>query len=87
VQGLVAHLEGQGLGEAVRSWVGPGSNIPLTPDQVHEAFRNSTILALAARAGLRPHQLAQRLAQVLPQAIGRLTHGGSAVQLLEEKRG
>jgi uncharacterized protein YidB (DUF937 family) len=35
VQGLVKQFEQQGLGATVRSWVGPGANEPISPDQVH----------------------------------------------------
>jgi uncharacterized protein YidB (DUF937 family) len=38
IQGIVAQLEQQGLGGTVRSWVGGGTNQPITPDQVHQAF-------------------------------------------------
>lgn len=76
VQGIVTQLEQQGLGSTVKSWVGTGANQPISADQVHQAFGASTIQALAAKAGLNPQDLAQKLAQVLPQAIDKLTPGG-----------
>ncbi|MGH8322659.1 MAG: YidB family protein [Steroidobacteraceae bacterium] len=48
----------------------------MSADQVHQAFGAGTIQALAAKAGLNPQDLAQKLAQVLPQAIDKLTPGG-----------
>ena len=76
VQGIVSQLQQQGLGATVKSWVGTGPNQPISPDQVHQAFGQDTIAALAAKAGLNPQELAQKLAQILPQAIDKLTPGG-----------
>jgi uncharacterized protein YidB (DUF937 family) len=76
VQGIVQQMERQGLGETVRSWVGTGTNQPISPDQVHQAFGLDTIRALAAKSGMDPQELAQKLAHVLPRAIDGLTPGG-----------
>ena len=77
VQGIVAQLEQQGLGNTVRSWVGMGANQPITPDQVHQAFGVDMIKELAAKVGLSPEVLAAKLSTVLPQAIDKLTPGGA----------
>ena len=77
VQGIVNQLQQQGLGATVKSWVGTGPNQAITPDQIHQAFGQSTIAELAAKAGLNPQELAQKLAQVLPQAIDKMTPGGA----------
>ncbi len=77
VQGIVAQMESQGLGSTVRSWVGNGPNQAITPEQVHDAFGGATISALAAKFGLNPQDLEQKLSQVLPQAINHLTPTGS----------
>lgn len=76
VQGIVAQMESQGLGNTVKSWVGTGANLPITPDQVHKAFGADVISGLAAKAGLNPQDLAQKLAQALPQALNKLTPNG-----------
>jgi len=76
VQGIVAQLQQQGLGETVKSWVGTGPNQPISPSQVHQAFGADTINQLAAKFGLNPQDLTQKLAAVLPQAIDKLTPGG-----------
>jgi uncharacterized protein YidB (DUF937 family) len=77
VQGIVAQMEQQGLGNTVKSWVGTGANLPITPDQVHAAFGSDVISGMAAKFGFSPQELAQKLAQVLPQAIDRLTPNGA----------
>lgn len=76
VQGIVNQLQQQGLGPTVKSWVGTGANQPITVDQVHQAFGQGAIAEWAAKAGLDPQDLAQRLSQILPQVIDKLTPGG-----------
>jgi uncharacterized protein YidB (DUF937 family) len=76
VSGIVTQLEQQGLGATVKSWVGTGPNQPISADQVHRAIGADTIQEIAAKFGLTPQDLAQKLSQVLPQAIDKLTPGG-----------
>lgn len=76
VQGIVAQLEQQGLGNTVKSWVGTGPNQPISAAQVHQAFGADTISQLAAKAGISTQDLTQKLSQYLPQAIDKLTPGG-----------
>ena len=76
VQGIVTQMQQQGFGPTVKSWVGTGPNQPITVDQVHQAFGQGTIAELAAKAGLTPQELSQKLSQVLPQVIDKLTPTG-----------
>ena len=76
VQGIVTQMESQGLGNTVRSWVGSGANLPISADQVHAVFGSEMISGLAAKFGLNPQDVAQKLAQALPQAVDKLTPNG-----------
>jgi len=80
VQGIVAQMEQQGLGNTVRSWVGSGANQPITTDQVHQAFGADTVKELAAKAGISTDDMAAKLSQFLPQAIDKLTPNGVAAK-------
>ncbi|HWG70677.1 MAG TPA: YidB family protein [Steroidobacteraceae bacterium] len=80
VQGIVKQFEQQGLGETVKSWVGTGANLPISADQVHQALGSGALQELAAKVGLNPQDLAQKLSQILPQAIDRLTPGGAVAK-------
>jgi uncharacterized protein YidB (DUF937 family) len=75
--GIVSQLQQQGLGPTVNSWIGSGPNQPISADQVHQAFGPDMIRELAARTGMNPQELAQKLSQVLPQVIDRMTPAGS----------
>jgi uncharacterized protein YidB (DUF937 family) len=76
VQGIVAQLEQQGLGPTVQSWVGNGANQPISAAQVHQAFGPEILSQLAAKAGITPQDLTQKISQYLPQVIDKLTPGG-----------
>ena len=75
VQGIVAQMERQGLGNTVRSWVATGPNQPISTEEVSSVF-GSVISQIAAKTGMTPQELTQKVAQHLPGAIDRLTPGG-----------
>jgi uncharacterized protein YidB (DUF937 family) len=77
VQGIISHLESQGLGNSVRSWVGTGPNQPVSGQQIHAALGPELMTQLSTKLGITPEELSSRLAQVLPGAIDRLTPGGT----------
>ena len=76
IQGIIAQFEKQGLGATVQSWVSTGPNQPISADQVHQVFGSGMLTQLAAKAGMNPQDLAQKLSQVLPVAIDKLTPEG-----------
>jgi uncharacterized protein YidB (DUF937 family) len=77
VQGVVAQMEQQGFGATVKSWVGTGTNMPISADQIRSAFGSDVVKNLAAKIGVNPDELAQKLAQALPQAVNKLTPNGA----------
>ena len=76
IQGVVTQLEQQGLGGVARSWVGSGPNQSISPEQLQQAF-GGVIGQLAAKTGLSQQELTQKLAQLLPAAIDKLTPAGT----------
>ena len=76
VQGVVNQFESKGFGTTVRSWVGTGANQPISADQVQQVLGADLIQQLAAKSGLPVAELTQKLAQVLPQAVDKMTPGG-----------
>src|SRR4051812_38499239 len=76
VQGVVRQFEQSGLGATVSSWVGTGPNQPVSPDQMHQVVGPELLQQLAAKTGMSVQELAQKLAQVLPEAVDKLTPNG-----------
>jgi len=77
LQGVVSEFEKNGLGATVKSWVSTGPNQPISPDDVHRALGPELLQQLAAKSGLSVQELAQRLSQVLPEAVDKLTPNGA----------
>jgi len=77
VQGLLNKFIQAGHGDKVASWVGPGENQPVSPDQVQNAVGTDQITAIAAKLGVDPAQASQLLAKFLPTVVDKLTPGGT----------
>jgi len=77
VQGIVNEFEKNGLGPTVRSWVGTGPNDAVSPADVHRVLGSDLLQQLSARSGLSVQELSEKLSQVLPQAVDRLTPDGT----------
>lgn len=77
LQGVIGQFEKNGLGPTVKSWVGSGPNQPISPEDVHKALGPELLQQLAAKSGLSMQDLAQRLSQVLPQAVDKMTPDGA----------
>ena len=78
LSGMLGQLKAKGLGPAVQSWVSNEPNQPVTGEQIHNAFGADVMQQLAAKVGMNPADLAQKLAQILPQAVDKLTPNGVA---------
>jgi uncharacterized protein YidB (DUF937 family) len=77
LQGVVSEFERNGLGATVQSWVGTGPNQGITPEEVHKALGSDLLQQLSEKSGLSVEDLKQKLAQVLPQAVDKLTPAGT----------
>jgi len=76
LQGLINQFQQNGFGDTVNSWVGTGPNKSISPDQVHQALGPDLLQQLSAKSGLSVQELAQKLSQILPQAVDKMTPGG-----------
>src|SRR6516162_9150660 len=77
-------LEGLGgLGNVINSWVGPGQNQPVSPNQLGPALGPDIIKTLAQRSGLSEEELTRQLSQVLPGLVDKLTPNGRLPTLAE----
>lgn len=73
---IVAQLENAGLAEHVRSWVGHGENLPVTPEALRGAFTPEDLNAWALQAGTTPEALLKVMSEALPHLVDRATPGG-----------
>jgi uncharacterized protein YidB (DUF937 family) len=80
VGGLLDALRRGGLDQQVGSWLGQGSNAPVSPDQLRNALGDGDLAKMAREAGLPLDQLLAILAQHLPQTIDRLSPNGHLVE-------
>jgi uncharacterized protein YidB (DUF937 family) len=80
LSGMIEQLKTQGLGDAVKSWISTGPNLPIAPDQVHQAFGSDTMTQLAAKLGMTPAELSAKLSTALPQIVDKMTPGGVVPQ-------
>jgi len=81
--GLVDKLQKGGLGNLINSWVGPGQNQPVSPNQLGPALGPDIIKTLAQRSGLSEEELTRQLSQVLPGLVDKLTPNGRLPTLAE----
>lgn len=76
LQGVVGQFERNGLGATVQSWVGTGPNQPISSGDMHKVLGGDLLQQLAAKSGMSVPELTQKLSQVLPQAVDKLTPDG-----------
>lgn len=77
ISGLVSKFESGGLGAVAQTWVGTGPNAAISGNQVQGVLGSDLLQQLAAKAGVPPEDLAQKLAQVLPGIVDSMTPGGA----------
>jgi uncharacterized protein YidB (DUF937 family) len=77
MDGLLNQLKQNGLGEEVASWVGPGENKAVSPDQVQQGLGSGMLENIAQRAGISPQVASGVIAVVLPLVVSHLS-GNSA---------
>jgi uncharacterized protein YidB (DUF937 family) len=71
-------LEQAGLGEQVKSWIGTGQNLPVSGEQIAQALGGTGVLShLASTFGMSEGDLANQLAEGLPEAVNHLTPQGA----------
>jgi uncharacterized protein YidB (DUF937 family) len=76
IGGIVQEFKTKGLEETVKSWVSTGANLPISADQIHQALGSDTVAKLAAKVGMTPAELSEKLSAVLPDCIDKLTPNG-----------
>ena len=73
---LVQQFQANGLGSVIQSWVSTGPNQPITAQQIQQALGSDKVKQIAARIGLDPNVVTQKLSTMLPQIVNHLTPSG-----------
>ena len=73
---LVERFKQNGQGEAADSWVKPGPNQQLAPDQLEQAIGPDVLNTLSQQTGLSREELLSRLTRELPAAVDKFTPDG-----------
>lgn len=76
LNGLVENFTKGGLGETIGSWIGTGSNLPISADQIKSVLGNEQVKAIAGKLGVSTDDVANKLATLLPQVVDKITPDG-----------
>lgn len=80
LQNVVAQFQQHGLGDIAQSWVGTGSNLPISAEQLTKvlggAGAGSLITQFASKLGIPAETLSAQLAEHLPQVVDKMTPNG-----------
>lgn len=76
LQGLVQSFKEKGLGDIVSSWVGPGQNLPIDAEQLKNGLGADVIGQVAAKAGISTDDATEKLKELLPSLVDKLTPDG-----------
>ena len=80
LDGVVQSLREGGLAGAVNSWIGTGTNTPVSADQVQSVLGSGVLSDLAAKLGISPETAGAQLSQLLPGIVDHLTPNGEVPQ-------
>ena len=75
IGGLVSQFEQAGLGNVVQSWIGNGTNSPVSPQQLQNVFGDK-ISGMAQQAGMNQGDFLSQLSQHLPGLVDGATPNG-----------
>jgi uncharacterized protein YidB (DUF937 family) len=75
--GIIAAMQGKGLGAIAESWLGDGDNADISTDQVREVIGNDKITEMASQLNTDEGSLLDGLKVALPQIIDKSSSGGS----------
>ncbi|HEY0758882.1 MAG TPA: YidB family protein [Acidisarcina sp.] len=76
LEGILNGFRQNGMDQHVNSWVNPGENQSITPDQVQQGMGSSMLGEVAQRAGVSPQVAQMALATVLPMVVSHFSRNG-----------
>lgn len=76
LQKMMQGARASGLSAQADSWVSPGENAPIGPQEIRGVVGDDTVRELAQEAGVPEDEAAGALAQIVPQLVNGLTPNG-----------
>jgi uncharacterized protein YidB (DUF937 family) len=73
---VVQKFEQQGMGGIVKSWISTGANHAISPAQLEQVLGSDLVKQLSGKIGMAAPELLQKLAQILPETIDKMTPDG-----------
>ena len=73
---ILGSLQGAGMGNVVKGWIGQGPNPAISPDQLGSAVGEGPLAEMAKKIGLPTDQFKKHLAEQLPKIVDKLTPNG-----------
>jgi uncharacterized protein YidB (DUF937 family) len=77
LQGLVNQLQQGGLGDQVKSWLGNGANMKVTPEQLRAALNSDQVKQIAQHFGVPVDEALKILSQHLPGVVDQASPNGT----------
>jgi len=74
--GLLDQFTRSGHGDKFHSWVSPGENHNIAPNELEEALGPDTVEQLSTQTGLPRGDMLNELSHVLPNVVDQLTPQG-----------
>ncbi|HHE33248.1 MAG TPA: DUF937 domain-containing protein, partial [Chlorobaculum parvum] len=69
-----------GLGDIAASWLGNGSNAPISPEAVTNLVDSDQLAAFASQFGLSAESAKTAVASALPEMVDKASPGGSPLE-------
>jgi uncharacterized protein YidB (DUF937 family) len=66
-----------GLGQIMASWIGPGPNLPIHPEELRQVLGEERVQDMATLAGMPSAALLERLCRLLPPTVHAMTAEGT----------
>lgn len=77
---ILSKMQQSGLGDIAASWLGNGSNAPISPGAVTDLIGSDKIADFASRFGLSEESAKNAIASALPEMVDKASPNGSLLE-------
>ncbi|HHE33201.1 MAG TPA: DUF937 domain-containing protein [Chlorobaculum parvum] len=77
---ILSKMQQSGLGDIAASWLGNGSNAPISPEAVTNLVDSDQLAAFASQFGLSAESAKTAVASALPEMVDKASPGGSPLE-------